>query len=202
MDGFLHTLLFQCLAVAFLNARHLVIAASVQFVVSYRRGRSVEVVQRNGFVRVFEFLNVQRIGGVVHQHIGVATQFGKVDNVVIDVLVVTLDAVIPSEAFGGRAERLNHFTRPDFGKHGGAGAPLWQDGTCKQARHVTRHRTSGRGKTRHTGERRTRRTIQGDGCNQGQNGRKQILKKFHCFGLLIGYFLGMSCPYSALYRRS
>ena len=60
MNGFLSHLFFQCLAVALLYARHLVIAASVQLVVGNGRGRSIEMIQRNRLIRIRKRFNTQR----------------------------------------------------------------------------------------------------------------------------------------------
>ena len=117
MDCFLADLLAQYGAVAFQHAGHLVIAASMEFVVGHGGCRGVELVKRNGLVGIFEGLNLQRIGRVVYKHGRVSADFSEVDYVRIHILVVALDAVIPAEALRCGAERLNHLACPYLCEH-------------------------------------------------------------------------------------
>lgn len=200
MNGFLSHLFFQCLAVALLYARHLVIAASVQLVVGNGRGRSIEMIQRNRLISIRECFNIQRIGSVIYQHFGIAAQFGEVDNIVIDILVVTLDTVVPSEAFSRSAECLNHFARPHFGEYRRARTSFRQCTEQKTCYVSADYAYCGR-KTRHAGESRTCRAIERDGRYKGRNGQKHRFEKFHCL-VVSDYLFGISVPYSALYRRA
>ena len=125
MNGFSAHALLEGFAVSFLNAGHFVVAYCVQLVVSHRGGFSVELVQADGLVCVFQSSDVKRISAVIYQYFRVAADFGKVDNVIFHILVIRADAVVPAQCLGGSSERLNHFARPNFGEH------TFMEGVCR-----------------------------------------------------------------------
>ena len=95
-------------------------AERVKLVVGDAGGLALVFVEAHGDVAVFERLDLQRIGGVVHKHFGIYSHIHHVDNVLFHILVVAADLVIPPDCGGCGAECLYKLACPRFGIKPGA----------------------------------------------------------------------------------
>lgn len=110
---------------------HLVVADGVQLVVGDGRRTRLELVQLDGLVAVREVLNRQRIGRIVHQNLGIGTHIDEMNHVMLHIGVVGADGLIPADALGRRAERLDKFPGPHLGVDAGAQGTRGQHAAAK-----------------------------------------------------------------------
>ena len=123
MNGSGVFLLRNSLLVAFDNRRLFVVRERIQLVVGDARRLGLILVERHSLVAVLQFLDLQRVRGIVHQYGRIAADIHEMDHVFFDILVERADFAVPAQPLGIGAERFNHKARPRLGVKSGAGSP-------------------------------------------------------------------------------
>ena len=98
------------------HAGHLVIRDSIKFVIGDRGSLGNEFVEADSLVTVFQFLNGNRIGRVVHKHIRVGTNIGQMDDVILRQGRCIGNPVQPA-SFEEAAQALDEFPGPYLRKY-------------------------------------------------------------------------------------
>lgn len=109
--------LWRSITVAF------VVRERIQLVVGDARRLGLILVERHSLVAVLQFLDLQRVRGIVHQYGRIAADIHEMDHVFFDILVERADFAVPAQPLGIGAERFNHKARPRLGVKSGAGSP-------------------------------------------------------------------------------
>ena len=98
---------------AFFHPCDLVVAQCIQLIVGNRGYFRLELVEADGDVSVFQFLQGNGISRVVDQHVWVDTDIDEMDYIVIHYRRAVGHAIEPC-AFKAGPQRLDQFARPDF----------------------------------------------------------------------------------------
>lgn len=132
-------LLEELILVLLDHQSHLIITDRMEFVVGDRRRTRLKLVEFDGLIAIRKVLHRQRISRVIDQNLGIGTHIDEVDHVVLHIGVVGADGLIPADALGRRAERLDKFPGPHLGVDAGAQSTRGQQAAAKPPMPEQRH---------------------------------------------------------------
>ena len=129
------------LLVSLLDAAELVVADGVEFLVPDGGGFGLEVVEGDRLIGIGDGGDIQRVGGVIDQHLRVTAQLNEVDGVILHIFIVGADELEPPDILEGFAQGFDHYPRPYLLHHPSTSRARGKEGVDDQGNERQGHST-------------------------------------------------------------